>query len=341
MRSEYTIKDIARFANVSRATVSRALNGEKYIKPETYNHIMEICKEKNYFPNAIARKLKSRNTKTLGVIIPDIGTVYFSSFVRHFEKLAHIHGYQVFISSSFYDYHLERKIIHSFMENRVEGIVISSVGEQSAATLLPFVSLIPIVFIGDNITLNTVSYVSSDSKMGTSRATEYLVELGHRRFAFVGGHRTRISHQLRIAGFESALHNRGISDYILFHTNNGTDIVHGYETGSAYFKQNTRATAIVAISSLFALGFIQAATEHGLRAPDDYSIIGFDDNRFAALPQIALSTISQSEEQIVRSAFDILMRQINAGDTEPVHTIIEPTLIIRNSCGIPDAALPV
>ena len=324
--------DIAKMANVSHTTVSRALSGEKYVSPETYDRIMKACQETGYTPNAIARKLKSKTTNTIGIIVPDIGNIYFSSVLCNFEKKAHIHGYQVFISSSFYDYYLEEQIIQNFLQNRLDGIVVSGAGERSSETLLPYVDRVPIVFIGDNIPAQGVSSVTADSKRGTYMATRYLLDLGHRQFAFVGGRKSSIPHCMRIAGFEQALQEEDVKEYQIFSTNDGSDIIHGYETGSAYFKQKSNVTAFLAVSSQFALGFIQAATEHGFSSPQDYSIIGFDENRFAALPQISLSTISQSENQIVESAFELLIQMIAGSSNRSEKRTIEPSLIIRSTC---------
>ena len=332
MKSRYTINDIAKMANVSHTTVSRALNGERYVSPETYERIMEICKSTGYMPNAFARKLKTRRSNTLGVLVPDIGNPFFSMVARDIEARARTHGYQVFIASSFYDYLLEERLLQLYLQNRVDGIIVSGAGSHSVETLPVYATQVPIVFIGDNIPVDGVSCVRVDNEKGTADATEYLLGLGHRKFAFVGGRTSSITHRLRISGFTDTLEKHGITDYYLFSTGPGTRLEDGYAAGCAYFKQKHEATAILAIGTQFAVGFMQAADEHGLHTPGDYSIIAFGEDQVAALPQISLSIVTQSVDKMTEDAFNILMRMVENDESEPVQKLLEPSLVIRRTC---------
>ena len=126
-----TIKDIAKMAGVSHTTVSRALNGAQNIRPETYAKIMELCRTTGYTPNAAARQLKRSDSGAIGIIVPDISNAFFCELTRHLEWMTRQKGRNVFISSSFYDYEIEDENIRALMENRVSGIILSGVGDQT------------------------------------------------------------------------------------------------------------------------------------------------------------------------------------------------------------------
>ena len=143
-----TIKDIAKMAGVSHTTVSRALNGAQNIRPETYAKIMELCRTTGYTPNAAARQLKRSDSGAIGIIVPDISNAFFCELTRHLEWMTRQKGRNVFISSSFYDYEIEDENIRALMENRVSGIILSGVGDQTYLHLRNHLGKVPIVFLG-------------------------------------------------------------------------------------------------------------------------------------------------------------------------------------------------
>lgn len=331
-----TIKDIAQMAGVSYATVSRALNGEPYVKSETYERIMAVCRKTGYTPNAIARQLKSQKNNTIGIIVPDISNVFFSEITKNIEWNARMQGYNVFISSSFYDYGMEEKNIQVLLQNRVDGIIIAGVGDRSSQTILSYVRQIPMVSIGDNIPDHGVSHITVDNQLGTSLATDYLLGLGHRSIVFLGGRVSSITHRRRQQGFLQTVKNSGAS-YEIFTVCDGSKIEDGYKTGCAYFKSRREqsipyATAAISVNDNFALGVMQAASEFGINIPLEFSIVGFDNISFAALPRIHLTTVSQPKHQICEYALKTLLEQIENQNSEILTKIIEPTLIVRDTC---------
>jgi len=334
--NKLTIKDIAQMANVSYMTVSRALNGERYVKPETLKRILDICEKTGYRPNAIARQLKRQRNDAIGIIVPDISNAFFCEIAKNIEWNARQKGYSVFISSSFYDYGVEERNIQVLLENRVDGIVISGVGDRSPETILPYAQRIPMVFIGDNIPEEGVSHISVDNQLGTAMATEYLLSLGHLRFAFLGGRYTSITHRRRQAGFIDALTSRGIEDHEVFTVCDGSRIEDGYRTGMSFWAKRPSATAILTINDHFAIGIMQAASECGVRIPEDISLIGFDDISFASLPRIQLTTVCQPKEEICEYALNTLIDIIKGGASS-CPCKVRPKLIIRATCSNPKA----
>lgn len=330
-----TIKDIAGMAGVSYATVSRVLNGERYVKPETYERVMEVCRRTGYTPNAVARQLKQGKSNSIGIIIPDISNVFFSEMTRNIEWEARQKGYNVFISSSFYDYGVEERNIQALLRSRVDGIVISGVGDRSPETIRQYAEHVPIVFIGDNIPDKGVSSVTVDNFKGVAMATEYLIKLGHPRLAFLGGRSSSIAHQRRHQGFLQAL-RRTTVPHEIYSVCDGSKIEDGYKTALRYFSERqgeARATAVLTISDHFALGVMQAAHELGIRIPRDLSLIGFDNISFAALPGVQLTSVSQPQQLMCEYTFRMLLQLIE-GDKKIVQEkhMVEPTLVCRDTC---------
>ena len=338
-----TIKDIARMAGVSHTTVSRALNGARNIRPETYARIMEICRDTGYTLNAAARQLKRSDSGAIGIIVPDISNAFFCELTRHLEWLARQKGRNVFISSSFYDYAIEDKNIRALMENRVSGIILSGVGDQTYLRLRDYLGKVPIVFLGDNIPAGMVSQIAVDNYAGTLMAVEYLLSLGHRDLVFLGGRDSSVTHRRRHQGFLDAASAASGVRHEIFTMLSGSRIEDGYRTGLAYFSRCAEegrpvATGLLCISDHFALGVMQAAEESGVDIPGHAlaTLVGFDDVSFAALPRIQLTTVAQPKEEMCSSAVETLEGLIAAGGkAELQRKTIQPVLVRRNTCGPP------
>lgn len=336
-----TIKDIAKMAGVSHTTVSRALNGAQNIRPETYAKIIEICRATGYTPNAAARQLKRSDSGAIGIIVPDISNAFFCELTRHLEWMARQEGYNVFISSSFYDYEIESRNIRALMENRVSGIILSGVGDQTYLHLQDYLEKIPIVFLGDNIPEGMVSQITVNNYEGTRMATRYLISLGHRELMFLGGRDSSVTHRRRHQGFLAAASAAANVRYDIFTILPGSKIEDGYQTGLEYFtrcveKKRPIATGILCVSDHFALGVMQAAVETGVDIPGQVSLIGFDDVSFASLPKIQLTTISQPKEEICDAAMRTLEELIAADGSASISCkTIDPVLVRRDTCGPP------
>lgn len=335
MDNRMTIKDIARMAGVSYTTVSRALNGEPYVKAEVSARIREICRQTGYTPNTIARQLKCRRSNTIGIIVPDISNAFFCEITRNIEWSARQQGYNVFISSSFYDYQMEERNIRALLGSRADGIVISGVGDRSPQTILSYADKVPMVFLGDNIPERGVSQISVDSAAGTRCAAEYLLSLGHRRFAFLGGRSSSITHRRRLEGFLGAVSAFPGAGCEVYSITEGSKLESGYETAQKFFsehKEKEMPTAVMTINDDFAMGVMQAALEVGLRIPEDISLVGFDDISFAALPRIRLTTIAQPKEKLCQYALSTLLRLIEEKNSCILKEVVEPELMIRDTC---------
>ena len=227
------------------------------------------------------------------------------------------------------------------MENRVSGIILSGVGDQTYLHLRNYLGKVPIVFLGDNIPEGMVSQITVNNYEGTRMATRYLISLGHRELMFLGGRDFSVTHRRRHQGFLDAAAAAANVRYDIFTILSGSKIEDGYRTGLAYFthcieNKQPIATGILCISDHFALGVMQAAVETGVDIPGQVSLIGFDDVSFASLPKIQLTTISQPKEEICDAAVRTLEELIHAAEPAPVSCkTIQPVLVRRDTCGPP------
>lgn len=328
-----TIKDIARIANVSYATVSRALNNHKDVNEQTKQKILKICKEVGYSPNAIARGLVKQNTYTIGLLVPDITNPYYPEVARGVEDEASKENYNVFLCNTNWDMMKEVDYFNLLIAKRVEGIIIAPVSDDTMKFVDKFNDRLPIIFLGTRVEGDKYNYIVIDNIKGGEMITEYLISLGHRKIAFIGGMQGSSTFVDRVSGYKNALkkHNIEIDEKMIF--TSGYRKKDGSNTLRAMVKESNMPTAIFAISDLVALGVIEAAEEMGLSIPDDISLVGFDDIPYASLPKIRLTTVSQPKDNIGRESVRILLEKLESKD---IHTglqrIVQPELVIRSTC---------
>ncbi len=327
-----TIKDVAKNAGVSYATVSRALNNHPEINEETRKKIFKIAAEMGYQPNAIAQGLVKKETKTIGLLIPDITNPFFPEVARGVEDAANMEGYSVFLCNTNWSEEQEEKYLEVLMKKQVDGIIIGPSSERLSHIKKVFHSGIkPTVFISRISYFNSTS-ILIDNINGARVAVEHLIDKGHRKIAFIGGLKDAFSNQDRLLGYKNALEINGIpinKDYIL---NGDFKRESGHYTTKKMLQLVPRPTAVFAANDLLALGAIQAIKEEGLTIPGDIAVVGFDDIGFAALPEIDLTTIAQPKYDMGKLAFLTLLDQMKGGDSVINKKILlNPELIVRGS----------
>jgi len=327
-----TIKDIAREANISFSTVSRALTGHPQVNEETRNKIIKLASEMGYTPNALAKGLVSKNTYTIGLIISDITNPFFAEVAQGVEDCANRYGYQVFLCNSNWNVQREKECLSKLYSSRVDGIVISPASNDSSH-IVDSKYQVPIVFAAQKPEIHGCNYVTVDDFKSSTLAVEYLVKLGHKKIAYIGELLNTNSGMARFHGYKSTLEKHNIPIVL-------NNIMHGeYTQASGYslakelLLNHELPTAIVAGNDITALGIIQAIEEYGLNVPKDISVIGFDDISFASLDKIQLTTIYLPKYGIGEESMELLIQKIqNPKDKEGKHRILEPKLIVRKTC---------
>ena len=327
-----TIKDVAKNAGVSYATVSRALNNHPEINEETRKKIFKIASEMGYQPNAIAQGLVKKETKTIGLVIPDITNPFFPEVARGVEDAASTEGYSVFLCNTNWSEEQEEKYLEVLMKKQVDGIVIGPSSERIGHIKKVFHSGIkPAVFIS-RIDYSNSTSILIDNVTGARMAVEHLISKGHKKIAFIGGLKDAFSNQDRLLGYKNALEMNEIpinKDYIL---NSDFKRESGHHTTQMILQLDPRPSAIFAANDMLALGAIQAIKEAGFSIPEDIAVVGFDDIGFAALPEIQLTTIAQPKYDMGKLAFLTLLDQIRGGDKViNKRILLNPELIVRKT----------
>ena len=339
MYRKITIKDIARIANVSHTTVSRALNNKSRIKNETKDKILAIASELNYQPNFIARSLVMKKTKTLGLVITNIANPFYTELAQGIEATVRGLGYNIIFCSTHSDLSTEKHYIDMLRSKGVDGIIFSSAHMDDPNILFLAEEAFPIVLVNRRtyhpIVREKVDYVGIDNILGGFLAVEHLIRLGHQRIGIIGGSSESSVGFERLEGGKRALSTYGLEamgDYFL-----EGDFLKGsgYRGGKEFLKMAEPPTAIFATNDYMALGTYQAIVEEGQKVPENIALIGFNDIEFTAIKGVELTTIGQKKYEMGALAVKILVEKIEGGESKPStkEIFLKPELIIRKTCG--------
>ena len=330
--SKVTIKDVAKVANVSFTTVSRALSGNPEISEATRERILKICEEMGYTTNYIARSMVRKKTYLIGLIVPSIDNPFMSEAAYYAEITARRFGYNLILCNSYPDLNHEITAMQLMVGHQVDGVLIIPQKPESCETLRRYTSVVPTVFLSENLREHDGNYVSVDNRLGAILGTQYLYGLGHRKILYFGQRQGSTTHQLRAEGYAEACRKLGIEEKIISFEAPSSSIALGAEMARKVLSGEFDFTAIFASTDTNAIGILQAAKERGIRVPEDISLLGFDNLRLTSLPQIDLTTVEQPKEEMTVSAVTMLMEKIENTTNNNSHKLIAPRLIERSSC---------
>jgi LacI family transcriptional regulator len=336
-----TIRDIAEASGVSTTTVSRYLNGQIRVKEETRKRIDEAVRTLGYRPDFLARSLVLKETKTIGVVIPDILNPFFAGFARGVEDVAWEKGLSVILCNSDNRKDKEQSYLQWLEYKHVDGIVLVSTGLNSEHLQDILVRGIKMVVAGRRIKGLEADRLVIDNVEGARKLTRHLLVLGHTRIAVIkaAGHVSSTSE--RIKGYEQALSEFKIKpDKELIVTVKEFRYENGY-TGMMKLIHNRlaetirRFTAVFALNDLMAIGAINAIQEYGLSVPGDIAVVGFDGLRLGTWIRPKLTTYGVSPYNYGKRSCRMLLRRISAQDRRRSYNeeTIKGMLIVRESCG--------
>jgi LacI family transcriptional regulator len=325
-----TIQDVATRAKVSIATVSRVLNDSDHkVHPQTRARVLAAVRKLNYRPNALARSLLTRRTMTIGVIIPDISNPYYAEIVRGIQDVADETGYNILLQNT--DRKQERiiKSIHLLREKIVDGVIFSGGIIHKFATLSALNELRErVVVIGRHEVNFPAALV--DNIGGATAAIQHLIDLGHRRIAFIGGPKNSTTMIDRRKGYECALAQNGYAlKSKLLKWGNLTP-QSGFSAATALLRQKDRPTAIFACNDMMAFGSLHAARMLGLTVPDDVAVVGFDDVPLCAFIRPALTTVAIPRYGLGTGAMHMLIDLISGSDFDRIRWF-KTQLVTRES----------
>ncbi len=326
------IKHVAELAQVSIATVSRVINESGYVSPELRERVVAAMRELNYQPNAPARSLRRQETRTVGVLVPQLDHPFFSALSFAIEKTLSANDYYTFICSAEENQEQENRYINMMLRQRVDGVILVPTAYSKESFEPALEQNIPIVIADRDLPALRVNRVLADNFQGGYLGTRHLLELGHRRIGIVGSpiHSEPIGRRIR--GALQALTDSGIDhDPALLITGDQRQFEMGYSGATQMFQQEPPPTAIFALTDVMAIGVIHATSELGLTLPDDLSVVGFDNISLASYVIPALTTIAQPIYTMGETAAQILLRHMRNGD-EPIETVkLKTELIVRKS----------
>ena len=331
-----TIKTLAHLADVSKSTVSRAFNdGDAGINDRTRKRILNLAKEMNYQPNMMARSLRSKRTHTLGLIITQIANPYFAELTEAVGEKTVQSGFHLLLGIIGKRFQEEAQYIKLFQSDRVDGmLIVRGKGDTSLSQFDYFLELkrknFPFVIMGDMGQLD-VDYVTYDDERAAFMLTSHLLDSGHRRIGFICEDPSDV--QDRINGYRKAFYKRNIApaDDLLVHIDN-VGIKPARQAAGKLLSMQDRPTAIIGVNDFVAFGILQAVRECGLSVPLDVAVAGFDNIELVNSLEIPLTTVAFPVENLAENAVNLLLENIDGAEKkEPMHIVLEPKLIIRQS----------
>jgi len=330
------IRDVAKRAKVSTATVSRVMSGSDVVRPETVERVRKAIDELGYVPNSSARMLSMGRSKLFGVVISDITNPFFPDLIYTFNELAVQHKYRAVFANTNYSPARMEAAIQSLLEQKVEGIAIMT-SEMSPHLIRMIADRgIPMVFLDEPISQKNLSNIVVDYKSGMMQAIDHVLALGHKHLAFIGGPQNLRSAVWRQSIFLETLREKGLSmdDSYLATGNHRVD--GGYSAMRKILQNQPRPTAVLTSNDLTAIGAIAAIYEAGLHVPNDISIVGYDDIEISGAFNPPLTTVRLSRTEIATRAFFCLYSASNNQTSSPqVEHLIPTSLIIRKSTAPP------
>jgi LacI family transcriptional regulator len=327
--------DVAKKAGVSQSTVSRVLNNYPFIKEETRKKVLEAIEELGFTRDEIARGLAQKRTNTIGLIVGDIVNPFFAESTGVIMKQASEMGYDVVICNTNHQDALLEKSIQTLIGKRVDGMIIASTNKHNKQIEQLYQSQFPVVLYNTALDSDEMNYVIVDNEKGAYIATEHLIQLGHRKIAFIAGPSTFYAMVQRMNGYKRALesYNLPLEEAFVYQDIFSYEKVFDFTTG--ILLQDNRPTSFFAVSDQMALAVLDAVTKLNLRVPEDVSIIGFDDINIASNTYIGLTTIAQHKEKMAALALQKLIDLIQGEEMEstPIQIVLEPELMIRKTTG--------
>jgi LacI family transcriptional regulator len=330
-----TMKDVAQLAEVSVQTVSYVINGTGSISAETRNRVLVAIEQLNYRRDPIARSMRTRRTRLIGLLVLDIMNPVLSTIASSVEGAAHAEGYSVLLYNVGQDPKREQTYLEAVTERHADGMIIVNAVDRKHTFQLLQEGIIPTVLV-DCVETPTIPSVAVDNFKGAYLATKHLIELGHKRIAHVCGALSLEVARLRLAGYRQALADYQL-DYqqIVPPVNDRWDYGSGYQAMRYLLSTQPRPTAVFAAGDQMAIGAHRALTEAGLRIPQEMSLIGFDDIEAARFTTPPMTTIRQPLDEIAKRAFSLLLEIIDGRQTDGAAVMLPPELILRESTGTP------
>jgi LacI family transcriptional regulator len=325
------IRDIARRAKVSTATVSRAINRVPTVDPQLAKRVWKVVEELGYYPNTQARALVSGRSRLFGLIVSEITNPFFPEIVQTFENLAVENNYEILVTSTVHDPKRMESAVRRMIERRVDGVAILTFGmEDSLIEHLRF-RKVPLVFVDVGPDVPGVANIRINYQNGIRQAVQHLAAFRHTRIAFVTGPLHLKSALARRDAFKAAMQEIGLPHDLVVVGNHRLE--GGIKALDDITSLNPQPTAVLCSNDMTAIGLMREAYERNVRIPEDLSVIGFDDIRLAEFTTPPLTTVQMSQRELARIAFQALLNEVECppGSAPSLRYELTTSLVLRRS----------
>ena len=322
-----TLNYIAKKANVSVATVSRVLNGNSSVDEKIQSRVKKIINSDGY---NVKKTVKIK--QIISVIIPDITNPFFANIIEGIENTANLYGYHIILSQFKENKDILNKYFKDIRNIGVSGyIIIPSIGNSEYFNDILKRANAPIVFLDRKVNIENINYVGSDNEIGAYNATKYLIDLGHKNILYMAGPKDISTETERFNGFMKALHDNNMDfDYNQYYKIANFNFDESYEQMKDIIKSKLDYTAIFSACDVMCFGIKKATEEFGISIPNDISLIGYDNIPFLSI--IGLTTVSSQAYEMGKNAVLSILNITNERITDNVNIILQPNIVIRNSC---------
>jgi len=331
-----TLKDVAKKAGVSTSVASRALGNYGYVSKEARERVLKVAEKIGYQPDIIARSLMTQKTYTIGIIISDITTLFFTSAVRGIEDVARENGYNVILCNSDENSQKETEYLKVMYEKKVDGLIISISGKNNSYLKKLIRGGLPVVLLDRGPKEIKAPKVIVDNISGAYETVNHLIKLGHRRIGVINGIPGIMTSDERFEGYKRALQHNDIPIDPELVKYGEFKMEKARQAAQRFIKMKNPPDALFVTNEVMTTGALLALNENNVRIPEEIAIVGFDDPVWAPLMKPSLTAVRQPSYSVGTITCQILLRIINKGDrgrTSEEEMVLKPKLIVRESCG--------
>lgn len=331
-RDRPTITDVAQKARVSKSLVSLVMRGGRHVSAARRAAVLEAAAALGYRPNAMARGLKERRTRILGVMVSDLHNPFFADVVAGIRDQAARAGYKVLLNTGNRIPAQEDEAIETLLELRADGLIVAGPMLESRK-IVEASGEVPIVLVGRQARAASLDSVTDDDRAGAVLVVEHCASLGHARIAHIDGGQGAGA-DARRGGYQDAMRRRRLGRHAVVVPGSFTE-AGGHNGALRLLEMRPRPTAIFAANDLAAIGALNAIEERGLRVPADVSLVGYDNTSLAALRHISLTTVHQPRLEMGQMAVSALIERIEEGRDRARRAVLTPSLVVRGTTAPP------
>jgi len=327
------IREIAKRAKVSTATVSRAINRVPTVDPRLAKRVWKVVEELGYYPNTQARALVSGKTRIFGLVVSEITNPFFPEIVQSFENIAVQHNYEILLTSTVHDPKRMELSVRRMIERRVEGVAVLTFGMEDSLLEHLRDRSVPLVFVDVGPRVPRVSNIRINYQHGIRQAVQHLAALRHEKIAFITGPLSLKSAKARKDAFEESMREIGMQVSVEWVIEGNHTMEGGMKALAQLASLKSRPTAVMCSNDMTAVGVMREAFEFGIRIPQDLSVVGFDDVRLAQFMIPPLSTVQMSQTELAKLAFTALLSDVECEVPSPTGTeyVLQTDLVLRKS----------